>query len=135
MSLVDGSSYTVADGSPTYTMITTGDAAAADEALSDTDMLAKVDTIFRSLFPDNTLSAQATLLTTELYNNAPITGYNVSRWLSDQDSMGSHSYLTPGALPSDRTTLCTSDGNGIFWAGEHGDLKHPSTGERMIGKN
>lgn len=51
----------------------------------------------------------------------------VTRWISDPHSLGSYSFLPPGARPEHREALAAPVGNGLFFAGEATRYDFPST--------
>ena len=54
-------------------------------------------------------------------------GYLITRWHQDPLTLGSYSYLTPGATPDDRNRLAMPVADKLFFAGEATNAAYPST--------
>lgn len=54
-------------------------------------------------------------------------GWLITRWAADPFTLGSYSFLPPGATPDDRATLAEPVGRVLFFAGEATSVDYPAT--------
>lgn len=114
-------------------VVATGCGSAADEESTATSATTG-DTASTSTSASPTSTTTATTAKAASGEKAPRpTGLVRTSWSTDPDTLGSYSYLPPGATPEMRAALATPLANKIFFAGEHVSSESPATVHGALG--